>query len=152
MKRFKFSLQTLHDIRQRARKEAEAALAAAQAKVATAEAALAEAQLARRLALENNAAHLNAGQLNPHEIALRADFVAVLDQRIAEAWRRLSAAQDERDARRRAAVIAATAAEATARLHDKHRARHETEAVRAEQELLDELATLTSARRRTEAL
>jgi flagellar export protein FliJ len=152
MKRFKFSLQTLHAVRERAREEAEAALAAAHARVAEAEAELARAAEARRLALESNAAFLGVGEINSHEIALRASYVGVLDQRISEARRQLIEAERERDARRAAAVAAATAAEATAKLREKHRARHEAEAARAEQESLDELATIASARRRTEVL
>lgn len=152
MKRFKFSLQTLHEIRQRAREEAESKLSQAQAKVVNAEAALEQAHLARKLALENNAQYLGVGQINPHEIAMRADYIAVLDRRIAEAWQQLNEAQLERDARMREAIAAATAAEATTKLREKHRARHDSEVARTEQEWLDELATLASARRQREVL
>ncbi|HYE73991.1 MAG TPA: flagellar export protein FliJ [Blastocatellia bacterium] len=152
MKRFKFSLQTLHELRERAREEAESKLSQAHAKVAQAEAALEQAQLARNLALENNAHYLSSGQINSHEVAMRADYIAVLDRRIAEAWQQLNQAQIEREARMREAVKAAMAAEATAKLREKHRARHESEVARTEQEWLDELATLASARRRTEVL
>jgi flagellar protein FliJ len=152
VKRFKFSLQTLHDLRERRREEAEAALAAAHAQVVAAEAAVAEAVSARRQALESNAAFLSPGPINTHEIALGAGYVAALDRRIAEARQRLIEAERERDARRQAAVAAATAAEATAKLREKHRARHDAEASRAEQDSLDELAVMSGARRRQEVL
>jgi flagellar export protein FliJ len=150
MKRFKFSLQTLHDIRRRAREEAEAALAAAQAAVVQAEAALTEAVNARRAALDSNAALLGPGEINSHEVALRASYTAVLDRRIAEAQVRLREAEHNRAAKLQAAIAAATAAEATAKLREKHRARHDAEVTRTEQELLDELAAIASARRLTE--
>lgn len=152
MKRFKFSLQALHDLRRRAREEAEAALASAHAAVVQAEADLAEAVNARRAALESNAARLGPGEINPHEVALRASYTAVLDRRIAEAQARLREAERERAAKLQAAIAAATAAEATTKLRDKHRARHDAEVNRAEQELLDELAAIASARRLTENL
>jgi flagellar protein FliJ len=152
VKRFKFSLQTLHDLRERRREEAEAALAAAHAKVVQAEAAVAESVSARRQALESNAAFLRPGPINPQEIALGAGYVAALDRRIAVARQNLMEAERERDDRRQAAVAAATAAEATAKLREKHRARHDAEASRAEQDSLDELAVMAGARRRQEVL
>ena len=149
MKRFRFSLQALHEIRQRARQEAEQDLARAEAGVASANAQLEQLQQTRDSALRATAGA--PGYFNLHEAALQAQYVAALDLRIVAAWQQVAACERERDQRRRLAVAAATEAEATQKLRAQHLSRYEAEAARAEQGLLDEMAALAGARRIREA-
>ena len=58
--------------------------------------------------------------------------------------------RDDLEARRQAVVETSRAAEATSRLRERQLARHELEAARQEQNMLDEMATVSSARRLTE--
>lgn len=148
MKKFKFSLQTVHNLRQEQRDKAERELARAATEVANAAAHLDEAVNNRAAAEQNYAAKLHSeDSLDPHEIALRADYLTLLTQRQRAASERLFTLEQERETRRRTAVMAARAAEATSKLRDRHRARHHLEAMRTEQNDLDEMATLLAARR-----
>lgn len=150
MKRFQFSLQSVHNLRQLHRDEAERDLARAAAEVSHASASLDEAAHIRHAALETYAATLRSGALNPHEAALRASYLAALVRREADARERVAALERERDGRRQAAAEAARQAEVTAKLRERHRARYESEAARNEQNNLDEMATVAFARRFTQ--
>ncbi|MEJ7617228.1 MAG: hypothetical protein WKF30_09780 [Pyrinomonadaceae bacterium] len=70
-----------------------------------------------------------------------------LTERQREARARLALVEREREARRVAVVETSRAAETTARLRERQRARHNFEAARDEQNMLDEIAISASARR-----
>ena len=147
MKRFKFSLQAVHDLRETAREEAERHLARAGAEVSHAAAELDRVLRLRETETANHLARLQRGALDAHEIALHMGYLDALAQREREARAHLLAAERARDERRQAAVAATQAAEATAKLRERESRRHQLEAARTEQNMLDEMATLSLARR-----
>ena len=140
MKRFQFSLQSVHDLRQSQRDDAERGLAQASAKVSAANAALDEIARLRAHAIESHLSTFQAGVLNPHEATLSANYFAALARREAEARERLAGLERERETRREQTVETTRAAETTAKLRERQRVRHTTEAARAEQNMLDEIA------------
>ncbi len=150
MKRFKFTLESVHSLREMRREEAERALADANAKVARAAQDVEEAERARERAACESAESLQAAEINPFEAAMRADFLVSLAWQQQAARAALHTAECEHEARRKAVVEAARAAETTAKLRERERERYLLEAARAEQTMLDEMAS-TSMARMTEA-
>ena len=150
MKRFHFPLQTVHHVRELARDEAEKLLALAASKVREAENCLREAGALLAAAAEDYASRLQDGVIDPQDTALRSNYIASLSRREQDARARLITLERELEARRQAVVETSRAAEATSRLRERQLARHELEAARQEQNMLDEMATVSSARRLTE--
>lgn len=150
MKRFHFPLQTVHNMREMVRDEAEKHLAHAASKVSEAESCLDEAGRSLTSAADIYAERLQSGTIDPHETALRADYIASLARREQEARARLTQLERELEERRLVVVEAARAAEATSKLRERQLARHTLEASRQEQNMLDEMATVSSARRLTD--
>jgi flagellar export protein FliJ len=148
MKRFKFTLQTVHDLRETALDKAEREMARISSEISDAEAQLHEATRIRLAAAEDYiSSFIAGGPPAAHEISLRASYLDLLARREAEAQARLAALTRQREAQRERVAEAARAAQVTATLHERQRARHNLEAKRAEQNMLDELATLAAARR-----
>lgn len=147
MKRFRFQLQTVHDIRETRRDEAERNLAEAAQQVFAAAAQLEEADRSLAAAAETYAAQMRVGALDAHEASLRASYLLTLTRRRQDARTHLDAVERERETRRLASVEASRAAETTAKLRERQRARHALEAARDEQNNLDEMATSATARR-----
>lgn len=147
MKRFRFQLQTVHNMRETHRDEAERNLAEAAAQVSAAAASLDEAERLLTIAAETYAAMLQSGVLDAHEASLRASYLLTLTERRRDARARLALVERERETRRLAVVEASRAAETTAQLRARQRARHDFEAARDEQNTLDEIAISASARR-----
>lgn len=147
MKRFRFQLQTVHDLRETRRDEAERSLAEAAQQVFAAAAQLDDANRSLTEAAENYAAMLGDGALDAHEASLRASYLITLTRRREDARTRLAAVEREREVRRQVVVEASRAAEATAKLRERQSARHALETARDEQNNLDEMATSATARR-----
>lgn len=147
MKRFRFPLQAVHNLRQMRRDEAERELAQAAAEVSHGAARLDEVACTRTAATEAYLRALQKSDIDQHEMALRINYLASLTQRESEARARLAELESAREAQRQLVTRAARDAEATAKLRERHRVRHETEAARAEQNNLDEIATVAIARR-----
>lgn len=146
MKKFRFTLQTVHDLRAARRDEAERALATASRVVAEAEEQLAETSSAHARAMEDFAAKLQAGEIDPLDAELSVDYLASLVERKLEAHARLKELEEKREQQREETVEAARSAETTARLRERQHERHQLQMARAEQQILDEMATLTQAR------
>lgn len=138
MKRFKFRLQTVHNLRAQRRDEAERALLKAAAEVAAGEAALAELQRQREAA-ESKMARAT-GQVYADELALQLGYLEFLAQRERALRNRLAELEQTREAVRASALEAARAAEITSQLKQRQQARHAAEATLAEQNFLDEMA------------
>lgn len=155
MKRFKFSLQTLHDLRQRERERAEMQLVEIAAALRVAEVdwqavvnLRAESATRYIAALSTDEAHTDTAY---HlQMQWQADYINSLIHREQAAHRNLRALEAKRDAQRQAVMIAAQAAETMVNLRAQHQARHYAEAARQEQLALDESATLAHTRRQRE--
>jgi flagellar export protein FliJ len=148
MKRFSFTLETVHNLRERARQEAEAELARASGAVMRAAEELAEARRKREQAMDDYVQTFLDGRLSFPETTLRAGYLVVLAERIAEAERQLTERERECEAARQKLVTVTAAAEATAKLRDHQFARHRAALEREEQQQLDEIAMLKAARQR----
>jgi len=147
MKRVPFPLQTVHNLREMRREEAERQLAQAASAVDEAAAQLEEAIRFHAATAEEYAENYGAGALDPQEAAMRSNYLTALARRIQAARAHLAQRQNEYEAQRRLTITAARNAEVTAKLREHHDARHEAEAARVEQTQLDEMATVAQARR-----
>lgn len=139
MKRFKFRLQTVHNLREQRRDEAEQALLQAAAEVTAGEAALDEL-LRQRAAAESKMARAT-GQIYADELALQLDYLGFLGQRERDLRLRLAELEQKREAVRARAVQAARDAEVTSQLKQRQQERYAAEVALAEQNFLDEMAT-----------
>ena len=144
MKRFRFSLQTVHNLREARRDEEEQRLAQAAAVINAATEAVAEIER-QRAAVEAKLAKAT-GPLCTAELTLQVNYLELLAQREHEAREQLAALEREREAQREVTLAATREAKVTGQLRARQQARHTAEMVRAEQQLLDELAVTASLR------
>jgi flagellar export protein FliJ len=147
MRKLPFPLQAVHDLRELRREEAERELARAAAAVV---AATAHLEAAARLHAETAERYAPArtGAIDAQEAALRANYLVALALRVREAQAQLAAREREYETQRQRTEAAARAAEVTAKLRERHHARHAAEMAWEEQKQLDEMASLAQARRR----
>jgi flagellar export protein FliJ len=150
MKQVHFPLQTVHDLRELRREEAERQLAQSADAVAAAAAQLDEAIRLHAATAEQYAKTYASGALDPQEAAMRSNYLTALARRIQAARVALTKQENEYEARRHLAIAAARNAEVTAKLREHHDARYAAERSRYEQTQLDELATAAQARRLVE--
>lgn len=150
MKKFKFSLQTVHDLRASTRDKAEGELARAHAEVAHAEAAVDHAHYMRNREADAIANAYNTGTIDPREAAHRFGYLELLAKHEIQARERLHSLERDRERVRETVTRAARDAEVTNKLRDRHMARHRAEVTRTEQISLDELVMLVGARRQME--
>jgi len=138
MKRFKFRLETVHQLREQRRDAAERQLGQAAAAVVAAAAAVEDIQQ-QRAQIEEKFAR-TSGVIYADELAQQLEYLDWLDQREQAARQQLAAREREREACRQAAIHAAREAEVTDQLRARQQARHHAEVARVEQEMLDEMA------------
>jgi flagellar export protein FliJ len=147
MKRFKFSLQTLHDLREQEREDAERALAHAATEVAAAAAHVEGLHDAINQAIAAFAANLQTRAPNAREAQMHSEYLTTLDQQLAAARAHHIACERQREMKLQELIKASAAAEATAKLREQYYARYVAELAREDQNLMDELATIASVRR-----
>ena len=141
-------LHTIHNLRLQRRDKAERDLARAINEVAAAAVAkVEEAVQLRAASAEAYAATLQPGVFDPHEMIARAGYLTTLARRESEARTRLAAIEQAREAQREITLAAARDSQVTAKLRERHQARQAAEAALAEQNMLDEMATIAVARR-----
>ncbi|MGH9942500.1 MAG: flagellar export protein FliJ [Pyrinomonadaceae bacterium] len=145
--KFRFTLQSVHDLRETRREEAERELARAYARLTDAHARL-DGVIETRLAYERDCASLmQNAPLDPADLAARSDYLSSLLNSERAARGRIAELEGERDRLRQHLVEATRNCEVTSTLRERQRSRFEFEASRREQLMLDELATLGAARR-----
>jgi flagellar export protein FliJ len=147
MKRFFFSLQTVQDLRNNKREEAERELAQAEAQVLNAKTALEKTLTERVVAIDAYVAALAASPINIQDIMLRTSHLALLSQREEQQRVLLASTEELRDAKRHLALAAMQQAETLSALRERHHSRHTAMVARAEQTALDEIAMLNFVRR-----
>jgi flagellar export protein FliJ len=150
MKKFRFTLQTVHDLREARRDEAERALFRAASAARAASEQLEETKQTHLRATETYAAKLQEGEIDPFDALLSINYLASLNRRERETHAQLEELEKAREAQRALTAAAAREAEATSRLRQRQRERHHLELARYEQEMLDEMATLAQARQHPE--
>lgn len=147
MKKFKFSLQTVHDIRDKRREQEQLRLADLQADAAKAVAELREIENLRRAATENYARLLQSNKIDAAEMSLTARYLTALYNREQAAQANLREAERVCAAQSETVVEAQREVEATAKLRERQRARYALEAARHEQNALDETTAVNFARK-----
>lgn len=147
MKRFKFSLQTLHEMRQEEREQAERALALATTELAQAMEAVETVIREIDKTIRDYAGKVSSGNVSPYEGETYSRYIASLDKKLEVARARQAEAAQLREHKIQELIKATTAAEATTRLREQHYQRYVAEVAREEQNLIDELATIASSRR-----
>ena len=144
MKRFRFSLESVHNLREARRDEAEQQLAQSAAVVSAAAATVEEIER-HRAAVEEKLARAT-GPLCAAELALQVNYLELLIQYEQAARQRLAALEREREAQRQTTLTAAREAEVTGQLRARQQARHAAEGARAEQHFMDEMAISATLR------
>ena len=152
MKKFRFSLQTVHDLRAKARDAAEQELAHAFSHVRDARFELEATIQLREQVTDDYAAALHADSLDPQDAALRNDFLRSLIERETEHRAHIAQLEEVVAAKREHLARLAREAQVTARLREQHLSRHCSEVARHEQNMIDEAATLIAARRHIASL
>jgi flagellar export protein FliJ len=147
MKKFSFSLQSVQDHRAVRRETAERDFAAAAHAVTEAHALLDKTTRERNLAVEAYVKLIESGKVEPHDLTLRVSHIAFLVQRENERRAHIQLLERARDAKRLAVIDSTRDEKAISNLHERHRARYDTEAARTEQIGLDEMATMAFLRR-----
>jgi flagellar export protein FliJ len=148
MKRFRFSLQAVHYVREIKREVAERALATTASELRDAQAQLETVQGQRQSAIDK---YLLLQQAQEIDAAAFGSYTAYIDS-LGELERQVRAAIHQIDGRiagRRLALIEALReTETTATLRERQRERHHLASAQHEQKLLDEMAVIAVARRR----
>ncbi|MBI3911653.1 MAG: flagellar FliJ family protein [Armatimonadetes bacterium] len=139
MRRFRFRLESVLQLRELREREAEQALAKAWARVRAAER---DHQAAVRACSVSAArlAGLRAGAVEMHEVAVQEAYHARCEATCALTEVALATARQELTQRQEALRVAAQASEALRRLRAEEAARHRYAALAEEQKTLDDLA------------
>lgn len=147
MKKFKFSLQTVHNVRELRLKKEEIALSTLRAEVARAEEHLVATERTRFDALENYSRKLNNREpMSPYEMEMHTRHLLSLNGSISEARARVE--ETKRCFMQQSKVVASAgqAVKITERLRDTQKKLHRIRAERTEQSDQDEMAAARFAR------
>jgi flagellar export protein FliJ len=147
MKQFKFSLQTVHNFRETRRDSAEREFGYANAQLHGVKGKLAEVQNAHRVALDNYLLLYQSRELEVAVVGAHTDYIAFLVRREREVRGHIVTGEREVETKRLALTEALRDTKATANLRERQHQRHELDAARREQTLLDEMAVASIARR-----
>lgn len=147
MKKFKFTLQTVHDLRESRREKAERELADANSELYRANAQLDEVVRARQKALDRYMMLYRATELDVSMIGAHTDFLGSLLKRENEARSFITEVELRLEEKRRGVTEAMRDTETTAKLRERQRELHKQETNRHEQTMLDEMAVMAAARR-----
>lgn len=147
MKKFKFTLQTVHDLRESLREKAERELADANSELYRANAQLEEVVRARQKALDRYMMLYQASELDVSMIGAHTDFLGSLFRREREARIFITEVELRLEEKRRSVTEAMRETETTAKLRERQRDLHRMESNRHEQTILDEMAAMAAARR-----
>lgn len=147
MKKFKFSLQTVHDVREMRREQEQMKLADLQLKFTEAKEKLAEAEALRQKTAETYSEKLGANDIDAFEMDLTMKFLNVLYHRENEARERLAEIKQSCRNQSRRVADAAQSLEITEKLRRKQILRHQNDVTRAEQTEIDELVSTSFAKK-----
>jgi flagellar export protein FliJ len=147
MKPFKFSLQTVHNFRETRRDAAEREFGQANAQLHGVKGQLAEVQTAHRVALDNYLLLYKSKDIEVAVVSAHTDYIAFLVRREREVRNYIVIVEREVETKRLALTEALRDTKATAKLRERQHERHQLDAARTEQTLLDEMAVASIARR-----
>lgn len=148
MKKFKFTLQTVHNVREMKQEKEQAILSDLQTQAAHAADRVNELEQLRFKAIETYGQRLETGEtINAYELELNSNHIADLDRLQQQAQKNLEQKKQACIAQSKSVASAAREVKVTNRLRENQQTRHRLEAVRQEQTALDELVSANYARR-----
>lgn len=149
MKKFHFSLQTVHNVRETHRDKEEQEFVRLQTSVIKATEQIKKVEDERNHISASYSRKLNDGKIDPIEAAMTSNYITVLVLREREAKANLKRAETALENQRQKLTKAERDVEATSRLRERQKERHALEMTRKEQNLLDDMATIATARQMT---
>ncbi len=147
MKKFQFSLQTVHNVREMKQEREEAVLAQLNAEAAEAMSQVVNAENNRIKAYDDYTERLQVGTLDPMEMVLTTNYLAALTNYEQHARQSLELKKQSCQRQTENVVAAAREVKATATLRKSQHARYTLNANRAEQNALDEINSINFARK-----
>ncbi len=148
MKKFKFTLQTVHNVREMKQDKELQILSELQNEAAKAAEQVTEIENLRERAIENYSRRLEAGeQIAAFELELNSNHLSALDRLIREAVQILEAKKQACAQQGKTVAAATQQVKITNQLHDNQKQKHQLEVSRYEQNALDELVSANFARR-----
>jgi len=145
MKRFRFRLESIRNLRDVAERKAREGFGLAQQQVLLAQQAV-EAAEVRRSELNAAISSARAGSFRPSEQVSGLAALVQADREVAEAGRKLGEVEKARDLAREGWLTARRALQVMQKLEERARLAHREASDKAEQTLLDEIASMTLAR------
>lgn len=148
MKKFKFTLQTVHSVREMRQEKEELVFSQMQAEAERAAERILQIERMRFDALESYTRRLKAGVvINAAELEMNSNHFASLDRLQREAEKCLNEKKQACSAQSRKLAAAVREVKITNRLRETQVAKHKLEADREEQINLDEIVSANFARR-----
>ena len=147
MKRFTFSLQTVHNVREIRRDAAERALAAVAAELQGAQGQLESVLRQRQLAMAKYLLILQSQEIDAVTFASHTDYIGSLVLLERQARVMIRHVEEKITVKRKVLIEASRQTETTANLRERQRERHHLESAQHEQKMLDEMAVVASTRR-----
>lgn len=148
MKKFKFTLQTVHHVREMRQEKEELVLSEINTEIAQAKSRLTEIEKTRLEAVENYTQKLKKGEpMNPFEMELNTKHIAALDGLIRHAKAAVEQKRLALTAQSHVVAAANQQVKITERLHGNQKKRYQAELDKHEQTEMDELVSANYARR-----
>ncbi len=145
MKRFRFRLESIRNLRDVAERKAREGFGMAQQQVLIAQQAV-EAAEVRRSELNAAISSARTGSFRPSEQVSGLAALGQADREVAETGRKLGEVEKARDLAREGWLTARRALQVMQKLEERARLAHREARDKAEQTLLDEIASMTLAR------
>ena len=147
MKKFKFTLSAVHNVREMRQEKEQLVYSQLQAEAAAVAEQLTEAENKRRTTLDCYARRLASGEIvDPLEMELSAKYLLSLDRLERESKKVLAQKKQACDRQSVNVTAAHQAVKATAKIRETQVARYNLEFARTEQTNLDEITSLNYAR------
>ncbi|NNF00710.1 MAG: flagellar export protein FliJ [Pyrinomonadaceae bacterium] len=152
MKKFKFNLQTVHDVREIHKEKEQLALAELQTEAKIISERIVQFENMRASAIDNYKRKMKAGDtISVFELELITDHIADLDRQRMQAREELVEKNQECAEQQKKLAAAYREAKVTDRLRENQKASHQLELTRKEQNSLDEIVIAKHARQMTRA-
>jgi flagellar export protein FliJ len=147
MKKFKFTLQSVHKVREMREENEQMELSRLQAEAEKASNRISEIEDSRQQALEKYMSRLQSQEpIHPYELELNSNHISSLDRQKQEALAILEQKKQACAKQRETVAVAMRAVKITNRLRETQEKRHKTETERHDQTATDELVSATYAR------
>jgi flagellar export protein FliJ len=151
MKKFKFTLQTVHNVREMREEKEHLVLTQMQNEVENAAERIRQIEQMRQEAIEKYTSRLQSGQMiNAYELEMNSNHIATLDKVRREAEEVLEQKKQACRKQGETVAVATRAVKITNRLRETQELRHKSESERQEQTAIDELVSANFARRMTQ--